>query len=160
LIALGRTAEGEEILRAELDDARRNQMDVRQVRISAALGDLARNEAQRTGSATLFLRGIAVGRETALASISLAAVAASRLAAISAAQSLSDAQRFSRNSVESTFAGHDAFDLPRMLATSAEVELRRGNVRSAERDCRRASDPGEQPRAGEPALFAVLDVRN
>ena len=72
----------------------------------------------------------------------LAATATARLAALSMDQdhSLTDAERLSRQSIQSTFEGHDTFHLPRLLATSAEVELKRGDFSQAERNYRLASD--------------------
>ncbi|MFN7998437.1 MAG: CHAT domain-containing protein [Bryobacteraceae bacterium] len=137
LIALGRTAEGEAILRASLDDAQRNRMKVREARILLALGDLTKAQGKPIEARSCFERAARLAQEQRLQR--LTATATARLASLSLDQSLADAERFSRESIQSTFAGRDAFHLPRVLATSAEVEFKRGNVYGAERDYRLAS---------------------
>ena len=48
LIALGRTAEGESILRKALSDAQRDHMRVREARVLVALGDLVKKRGDET----------------------------------------------------------------------------------------------------------------
>jgi CHAT domain-containing protein len=140
LIALGRPAEGEAILRSALNDARRNRMEVREARILAALGDLTRAQGKQLEARLCFEEATRLAEGQHLRR--LAATAAARLASLTMDQehSLTDAERLSQESIQSTFAGHDAFHLPRVLATSAEVELKRGNISSAERNYRLASE--------------------
>jgi CHAT domain-containing protein len=140
LIALGRTAEGEAMLRSALSEARQKHMDVRAARTLFALGDLAQRRGDDAGAQRCFEESSHLADGEHLRR--LAATATARLAALSMDQdrSLTDAERLSRQSIQSTFAGHDTFHLPRLLATSAEVELKRGDLSQAERSYRLASD--------------------
>jgi CHAT domain-containing protein len=140
LIALGRTAEGEAILRSALAEALQKHMDVRAARTLFALGDLAQNRGDDVGARRCFAESSHLADGEHLRR--LAATATARLAALSMDQdrSLTDAERLSRQSIQSTFAGDDTFHLPLLLATSAEVELKRGDLSQAERSYRLASD--------------------
>jgi CHAT domain-containing protein/tetratricopeptide (TPR) repeat protein len=140
LIALGHTNEGENLLHSALDEARRNRMEVREARILVALGDLAKSRGDEREARSSFGRASQLAEGQRL--LRLAATATARLASLSMGQdhSLASAARFSRESLQRAFAGDDAFHLPRVLATSAEVALKRGDVPGAERDFRLASE--------------------
>ena len=140
LIALGRTAEGKVMLYSALAEARQKHMDVRAARTLFALGDLAQKQRDDVGARRCFEESSRLADGEHLRR--LAATATARLATLSMDQdrSLTDAERLSRQSIQSTFAGHDTFHLPRLLATSAEVELKRGNLAQAERSYQLASD--------------------
>ena len=140
LIALGRTAEGKVMLYSALAEARQNHMDVRAARTLFALGDLAQNQRDDVSARRCFEESSRLADGEHLRR--LAATATARLATLSMDQdrSLTDAERLSRQSIQSTFAGHDTFHLPRLLATSAEVEMKRGNLAQAERNYQLASD--------------------
>ncbi len=140
LIALGRIAEGEAMLNSALSEARRNHLDVRTARTLFALGDLAQKRGDDVAARHCFQESSRLADGEHLRR--LAATATARLAALSLDQesSLTDAERLSRQSIQSTFAGDDTFHLPRLLATSAEVELKRGDLSQAERNYRMASD--------------------
>ena len=140
LIALGHTNEGEDLLRSALEEARRNRMEVREARILVALGDLAKNRGDEQEARSSFERAAQLAEGQHL--LRLAATATARLASLSIGQgdSLTTAMRLSRESIQSAFAGDDAFHLPSVLATSAEVALKRGDVPGAERNFRLASE--------------------
>ena len=140
LIALGHTSEGENLLRSALDEARRNRMEVREARILVALGDLAKNRGDEQEAQSSFARAAQLAEGQRL--LRLAATATARLASLSIDQddSLTTAMRLSRESIQSAFDGDDAFHLPSVLATSAEVALKRGDVPGAERNFRLASE--------------------
>ena len=140
LIALGRIAEGEAMLNAALSESRQNHLDVRTARTLFALGDLAQKRGDDVSARHCFQESSRLADDEHLRR--LAATATARLAALSLDQdrSLADAERLSRESIQSTFAGDDTFHLPRLLATSAEVELKRGHLPQAERNYRMASD--------------------
>ena len=140
LIALGRTAEGESILRKALIDAQRDHMRVREARILVALGHLAKSRGDETEARARFESASRLADEQHLRR--LAAAATSELASLSAdyGGSLIDADRLVRESIDNSVAGQDAFHLPRMLAAAADVESRRGNVLAAERNYRLASE--------------------
>src|ERR1035437_6251701 len=140
LIALGRTVEGESILRKALIDAQRDHMRVREARIRVALGHLAKSRGDETEARARFESASRLAEEQHLRR--LAAAATSELASLSADHggSLTVADRLVRESIHNSIAGQDAFHLPRMLAAAAEVESRRGNVLAAERNYRLASE--------------------
>jgi len=140
LIAVGRTAEGERILRDALNDAQRNQMKVREARVLIALGDLAHSRGDETEARTCFERASRLAEEQHLRR--LAATAASERASLSADHggSLANAEGLVRESIQNNASGDDAFHLPRVLAAAADVEARRGNMAAAERDYRLASN--------------------
>ena len=133
LITLGRAAEGEEMLRSALSEARQNRMEVRQARILIALGDLAKNRGNASEARDCFDEAARLAEGQRLRR--LAATATSRLASLSLerGESLADAERLVTNSIQNAPEGHDAFHLPRVLATSAEIDLKRGNLLKAER---------------------------
>ena len=123
-----------------LSEARQNHMDVRQARTLFALGDLAQNRGDHASARRCFEESSRLAEGEHLRR--LAATANARLAALSMDRdrSLTDAERLSRQSIQSTFDGRDAFHLPRTLATSAEVEMRGGHLSEAERKYSLASD--------------------
>ena len=140
LIALGRTAEGESILRQALGDAKRDQMRVREARVLVVLGDLASSRGDETEAKACFERASRLAEEQHLRR--LAATATSELALLSADHggSLTNAEGFIRKSIQNNASGQDAFHLPHVLAAAADVDARRGNVAAAERNYRLASD--------------------
>jgi CHAT domain-containing protein len=139
LIALGRASEGEGILYAALREARRNRMEVRQARVLIALGELAKGRGQEEVARDRFQEAARLAESQHLRRV--AATATAQLATLSAEgdQSLADAEQFASESVKNAFAAGDSFDLPRVLATSAEIALKRGNLSQAERTYARAS---------------------
>jgi CHAT domain-containing protein len=140
LIALGRIAEGEAMLNSALSEARQNHMDVRAARTLFALGDLAQSRGDDASARRCFQEASRLAEGEHLRR--LAATATARLAALSLdrGRSLTDAERLSRQSIQSTFEGRDAFHLPRTLATSAEVEMKGGHWSEADRKYSLASD--------------------
>jgi tetratricopeptide (TPR) repeat protein len=139
LIALGHVTEGEAILRSALNEARQNRMEVRQARILIALGDLAKNRGQKSEARSYFDEAARLAERQHLCR--LASTATSRLAVLSLerGESLADAERLVTNSIQNASEGGDAFHLPRVLATSAEIDLKRGNLLKAERTYELAS---------------------
>ena len=133
LIALGHVTEGEAILRSALNEARQNRMEVRQARILIALGDLAKNRGQESEARNCFDEAARLAERQHLRR--LASKATSLLASLSLerGESLADAERLVTNSIQNASEGRDAFHLPRVLATSAEIDLKRGNLLKAER---------------------------
>ncbi len=115
-------------------------MEVREARILVALGDLAKKRGDEQEAQCSFERAAHLAEGQRL--LRLAAAATARLASMSLGRedSLTTATRLSRESIQSAFAGDDAFHLPSVLATSAEVALRRGDVPGAERNFRLASE--------------------
>ena len=95
LIALGRTAEGEAILRSALTEARQKHMDVRAARTLFALGDLAQKRGDDLDARRCFEESSHVADGQHLRR--LVATAAARLAALSMDQdrTLTDAERLS-----------------------------------------------------------------
>ena len=140
LIALGRTAEGESILRDVLSEAQRNHMRVREARVLVALGDLASKRGDETEARVCLERASRLAEEQHLRR--LAANASSELASLSADHggSLTNAEGFVRESIQNSVSGQDEFHLPQVLAAAADVEAKRGNVAAAERNYRAASD--------------------
>ena len=133
LIALGHIVEGEDILRSALSEARQNHMEVRQARVLIALGDLAKNRGKESEARNCFDEAARLADGQRLRR--LAATATSRLASLSLerGESLADAERLVTNSIQYSSGGDDEFHLPRVLATSAEIDLKRGNLLKAER---------------------------
>ena len=140
LIALGRTAEGESILREALRDAQRDHMRVREARVLVALGGLAKRRGDETEARECFEGASRLAEGQHLRR--LAAVAKSELASLSADHggSLTDAAQLIKASIQNSAAGQDVFHLPRLLAAAADVESRRGNVLGAERNYKLASE--------------------
>ena len=140
LIALGRTAEGERILGEALSDARRDHMRVREARVLVVLGDLAKKRGDDTQARACFEEASRLSEQQHLRRLD--AEAASKLASLSVDHggSLTDAERLVRESIQNSVAGQDAFHLPRLLATAADVESRRGNMLAAERNYRLAGN--------------------
>jgi hypothetical protein len=82
MIALGRTAEGESILRKALSDARRDHMRVREARILVALGHLAKSRGDETEARARFESASLLADEQHLRRLTTAAT--SELASLSA----------------------------------------------------------------------------
>ena len=123
LIALGRTAEGESILRKALKDAQRDHMRVREARVLVALGDLVKKRGDETEARASFEKASQLAEQQHLRR--LAATATSELASLSVDHggSLTDAERLVRESIQTSVNGQDAFHLPRLLAAAADVEV-------------------------------------
>ena len=140
LIALGRTTEGESILRKALNDAQRDHMRVREARVLVALGDLLKKRGDQAEARASFERASQLAEQQHLRR--LAATATSELASISIDHggSLTDAERLVRKSIQTSVNGQDAFHLPQLLAAAADVEVRRGNLQAAERNYKLAGD--------------------
>jgi CHAT domain-containing protein len=140
LIALGRTAEGEKILREALSNSQRGQMRVREARVLVALGALAKSRGDETEARGCFEGASRLAEDQHLRR--LAAAAKSELALLSADHggSLNDAEQLIKASIQNSAAGQDMFHLPHQLAAAADVESRRGNVLAAQRNYRLASD--------------------
>jgi len=139
LIALGRPAEGERILREALSDSQRDHMRVREARVLIALGNLAKGRGDETEARSCFERAAQLAEEQSL--LRLAASAKSALASLSAADggSLNDAEQLIKASIQDSAVGEDMFHLPRQLAAEADIESRHGNILAAERNYRLAS---------------------
>jgi tetratricopeptide (TPR) repeat protein len=124
LIALGRTTEGESILRKALKDAQHEHMRVREARVLVALGDLVKKRGDETEARASFERASQLAEQQHLRR--LAATATSELASLSIDHggSLTDAERLVRESIQTSVNGQDAFHLPQLLAAAADIASR------------------------------------
>lgn len=131
LLATPRADEGRRMLFNSLEEARRQNMKVRETRILTVLGDDAVRTGDREAAVKWLKEAADVARLSGLHRIE--ADAGSRLASVlSASGDFGHAASYARLSVGAAGQAGDVYHLPQRLAALADIEASRGDLAAAE----------------------------